>query len=155
MSNHDAEIDALIAEFQQSDLRELHIRNAKFELYLSKESGGQVALQRSAPTSAQVHPEAAARELQPEQPVATALPPGTVPVPAPYLGTFYRAPKPGAPNYVEVGSVVQAETELCLVEVMKLFTSVRAGVSGTVEAILAADGQMVQAEQPLFAIRTA
>ena len=45
---------------------------------------------------------------------------------APNLGTFYRAPKPGAPPYVAVGQRVEAATEVCLIEVMKLFTSVRA-----------------------------
>ena len=49
---------------------------------------------------------------------------------APNLGTFYRAPKPGAPPYVSVGQRVEPTTELCLIEVMKLFTSVAAGVTG-------------------------
>ncbi|PXA83988.1 acetyl-CoA carboxylase, biotin carboxyl carrier protein, partial [Nostoc sp. 3335mG] len=71
---------------------------------------------------------------------------------APYLGTFYRAPKPGEAAYVEIGAEVSAESELCLVEVMKLFTAVRAGASGTIAHILATDGQMVEAGQPLFAI---
>ena len=154
MSDTDAEIEALVAEFQSSDLRELHVRNEAFELYLSKDAGGQAELQRSAPTSqaVDVRPEP---EAEKAAPITIALPEGTVAVPAPYLGTFYRAPKPGAPNYVEVGSSVEAETELCLVEVMKLFTSVRAGVVGIVEAVLATDGQMVQAGQPLFAVRPA
>ncbi len=50
-------------------------------------------------------------------------PDGVIVVRAPYMGTFYRAPKPGAPVYVEVGSQVTTDTELCLVEVMKLFTA--------------------------------
>ena len=53
-----------------------------------------------------------------------------VAVRAPNLGTFYRAPKPGAAPYVSVGQKVDAETEVCLIEVMKLFTYVLAGVSG-------------------------
>lgn len=47
-------------------------------------------------------------------------------VEAPNLGTFYRSPKPGAPPFVEIGQEVQKGAELCLIEVMKLFTSVRA-----------------------------
>jgi acetyl-CoA carboxylase biotin carboxyl carrier protein len=80
------------------------------------------------------------------------LPEGAVVVRAPYMGTFYRAPKPGAPAYVELGSEVTADTELCLVEVMKLFTAVRSPVAGRVHAILATDGQMVEANQPIFAV---
>ena len=69
---------------------------------------------------------------------------------APYMGTFYRAPKPGAPIFVEVGSQVTPETELCLVEVMKLFTAIRAPMVGRIHAVLAVDGQMVEADQALF-----
>ena len=71
---------------------------------------------------------------------------------APNLGTFYRAPKPGAPPYVAVGQKVEAATEVCLIEVMKLFTSVRAGVAGTVREVLAEDAQLVEFDQPLFLI---
>lgn len=58
---------------------------------------------------------------------------------APIFGTFYRAPKPGASPYVSIGQKVEPETELCLIEVMKLFTSVTSGVAGTVQKILAED----------------
>ena len=84
--------------------------------------------------------------------MAQAVPAGAVVVSAPYLGTFYRSPKPGSPPYVEVGSVVAAESELCLVEVMKLFTAVRAGVAGKVVQVMASDGELVVADQPLFAV---
>ena len=53
---------------------------------------------------------------------------------------------------MEVGSAVTAESELCLVEVMKLFTAVRAGVAGTVVQVLASDGELVTSDQPLFAV---
>ena len=71
---------------------------------------------------------------------------------APNLGTFYRAPKPGAPPYVAVGQRVEAATEVCLIEVMKLFTSVRAGVAGTVREMLVEDAELVEFDQPLFLI---
>ena len=66
------------------------------------------------------------------------------------MGTFYRSPKPGAPVFVDVGSDVTPDTDLCLVEVMKLFTAVRAPVVGRIHAVLAEDGQMVEVGQPLF-----
>ncbi|MGB0213780.1 acetyl-CoA carboxylase biotin carboxyl carrier protein, partial [Algiphilus sp.] len=71
---------------------------------------------------------------------------------APNLGTFYRAPKPGAAPYVEVGQRVEADTEVCLIEVMKLFTPVVAGVAGTVQRVLVEDGDMVEHDQALFHI---
>jgi acetyl-CoA carboxylase biotin carboxyl carrier protein len=68
------------------------------------------------------------------------------------LGTFYRAPKPGAASFVEIGQAVVPETELCLVEVMKLFTTLRAGMTGIIRQILVSDGEMIETGQPLFVI---
>ena len=165
------EIEALIAEFQSSGMRELHIRCEGFELYLSSDrdapgidaTGGaavsapvQVAVARSgAPRAAAPAPAPATAHGHAPAPPAMSpddVPDGAVLVRAPYMGTFYRAPKPGAPVYVDLGTRVGADTEMCLVEVMKLFTAVRAGVAGHVHAILATDGQMVAADQPLFVV---
>ena len=71
---------------------------------------------------------------------------------APNLGTFYRAPKPGSPPFVEVGQRVTAETEVCLLEVMKLFTSVKAGLAGTIQQVCAEDAQLVEGGTILFYI---
>ncbi len=74
---------------------------------------------------------------------------------APNLGTFYRSPKPGAAPYVTVGQTVGADTEVCLIEVMKLFTSVLAGVGGAVRRVLVEDAELVEYDQPLFLIEPA
>lgn len=74
-------------------------------------------------------------------------------VASPLLGTFYRAPKPGAPPFVEVGSVVEEDTVIAIIEVMKLMNTVRAGVRGTVTEIFVADGVLVEYEQALLRIR--
>jgi acetyl-CoA carboxylase biotin carboxyl carrier protein len=74
-------------------------------------------------------------------------------VSSPLLGTFYRAPKPGAPPFVEVGSVVEADTVIAIIEVMKLMNTVRAGVRGTVAEIPVSDGTLVEYEQTLLRIR--
>lgn len=76
-------------------------------------------------------------------------------LPAPLLGTFYRAPKPGAPTFVEVGSPVSDDTIIGIIEVMKLMNTVRAGVRGTVTEIIAADGALVEFGAPLMRVRTA
>ena len=76
-------------------------------------------------------------------------------VASPLLGTFYRAPKPGSPSFVEVGSVVAADTVVGIVEVMKLMNAVRAGVHGTVTEILASDGGLVEYGEPLLRVRKA
>ncbi len=74
-------------------------------------------------------------------------------VPAPLLGTFYRAPKPGAPPYVEAGAAVEVDTIVGIIEVMKLMNTVRAGVRGVVAEVLAADGALVEFGETLLRVR--
>jgi acetyl-CoA carboxylase biotin carboxyl carrier protein len=150
------EIEALVADFEASGCTELYVRFEGFELHLSADPAIQPIARRTAvPVShagqAPAHPPQPASSL-PSGPTGTDGLEGFEIVRAPYLGTFYRAPKPGEASYVEIGSVVTAESELCLIEVMKLFTAVRAGAGGTVAHVFATDGQMVEAGQPLFAI---
>lgn len=76
--------------------------------------------------------------------------PSWIAVAAPNLGTFYRSPKPGSPPFVEIGDKVTPDSEICLLEVMKLFTSVKAGKAGTVRQICAADAELVEAGRVLF-----
>jgi len=73
-------------------------------------------------------------------------------VTAPLLGTFYRAPKPGAPPFVEVGSAVEPDSIVGIIEVMKLMNTVRAGVRGTVRQIVARDGVLVEFGETLLIV---
>ena len=81
------------------------------------------------------------------------IPPGIVALRAPMLGTFYRASAPGEKPFVEVGQQVRADDTVCLIEVMKLFSSIRAGVDGEVVKILADNGNLVEFDQPLIFIK--
>jgi acetyl-CoA carboxylase biotin carboxyl carrier protein len=162
-----AELLVLLQEFSESGLRELQIRNGDFELYLSNDTatsgpvlGATIAPAQGAPTLAGASPSPSltptAELVKPKVPAVIAavadIPPDAIILLAPNLGTFYRSPKPGAPTYVEIGSMVTAGDELCLIEVMKLFTSVRATEAGRIHAVLVEDGAMIEADQPLFAI---
>ena len=69
------------------------------------------------------------------------------------VGTFYRAPAPGEQPFVEVGQPVEATDTVCLIEVMKLFNSLQAGVDGEVAAILVDNEALVEYDQPLVLIR--
>ncbi|HVW67362.1 MAG TPA: acetyl-CoA carboxylase biotin carboxyl carrier protein [Steroidobacteraceae bacterium] len=79
--------------------------------------------------------------------------PATHEVRSPLLGTFYRAPKPGAAPFVEVGTVVEEDTVVAIIEVMKLMNTVRAGVRGTVTEVLVSDGVLVEFDQSLMRVR--
>ena len=71
---------------------------------------------------------------------------------APMVGSFYRRPSPDQPAFVELETKVQPGDPLCLIEVMKLYTTIEATVAGTVKQIAAEDGQLVEFDQLLFVI---
>jgi acetyl-CoA carboxylase biotin carboxyl carrier protein len=105
-----------------------------------------VAAPKSAP--------AAAPAPKPEAPKAAAIPPGMAPITAPILGTFYVAPEPGAPPFVRLGDTITEDTTVGLIEVMKVFNSVRASVKGVVTEVVAQNGQFVEHGQTLFLVKT-
>ncbi|MCX2727027.1 hypothetical protein OO015_05890 [Thermomicrobium sp. 4228-Ro] len=76
-----------------------------------------------------------------------------VPIVAPLKGIFYRAPRPGAEPFVDVGSEVREDTVVAIIEVMKLMHSVQAGVRGTIVQVCVENGQAVDRGQPLFLVR--
>ena len=78
---------------------------------------------------------------------------GEVDIAAPLLGNFYLSPRPGDPPFVEIGDAVTEDSAIGIIEVMKLMNSVRAGVAGTVVAILAENGKAVEAGQPLMRVK--
>jgi acetyl-CoA carboxylase biotin carboxyl carrier protein len=78
---------------------------------------------------------------------------GLVAIRSPMVGTFYRAPNPTAPSYIDVGSKVGIDTVVCIVEAMKLMNEIESEVAGTVEKILVENGKPVEFNQPLFLIR--
>jgi acetyl-CoA carboxylase biotin carboxyl carrier protein len=82
-----------------------------------------------------------------------AIPEGMLPITAPLLGTFYVAPEPGAPPFVKVGQQITEDTTVGLIEVMKVFNSVRAAVSGTIVEVVAQNGQFVEFGQTLFIVK--
>jgi acetyl-CoA carboxylase biotin carboxyl carrier protein len=106
-------------------------------------------------------PRAAASAPAPQPPAPSTKPgpadpaggEGLVPVPAPMVGKFYSAPSPQDPPYVTVGSKVAAGATVGLIEVMKVFTSIKTETAGTIERILVSNGDFVEFGQPLFLIR--
>lgn len=81
------------------------------------------------------------------------VPEGMAAIRAPMLGSFFRSPSPGERPFVEPGQKVKADDTVCLIEVMKLFNSISAGVNGEVVRILVGDGELVEYNQVLVVIR--
>ena len=157
-------IEALLTLLSANDVSEFHFKDADQTIRLrlgpppaTVAPGAYAAPAMQAvqaiPAAAPVAPAAAAAA-----PAAAATPaedPNLTAIESPMVGTFYRAPSPDAPNFVEVGSTVSKGQVLCIVEAMKLMNEIEAEVSGTVESILVENGQPVQFAQPLFKIRPA
>lgn len=149
------DIGILAALFKEGGWTEIRVESDTLGLLLSNDRatpgiGQEGVVVRPAPAPAPV----GTGPIPARPPAATVEPidPAWAVVPAPNLGTFYRSPKPGAAPFVEVGQHVKAGSELCLIEVMKLFTSVRADLTGTVRHIAVADAELVEGGQPLIYI---
>ena len=96
---------------------------------------------------------AAAPETDASKIASRAAAEGLLTITAPLLGTFYVGPEPGAPPFTQVGALVTEDTTVGLIEVMKVFNSVRSGVKGTVVEVVAQNGQFVEYGQTLFLIK--
>ena len=147
MSLTPAEIAELGRLLDQSRFNEMALEMGGFRLKMRRGGGG--ALRPAA------SPAPATIVAAPPPPVvAPAVAPaaGEVDVPAPFIGNFYRAPRPGEPSFVEVGQKVTEDTVIGIIEVMKLMNTVRAGVSGTVVAVLAENAAAVEEGQPLIRV---
>ena len=135
------------------DRLSLEVDGMKLEL----ERGGGAARARPAPAAV------LAPATPPQTPASAAPPPaaparasraeGLLEITAPLLGIFYRAPKPGEPPFVDVGSRINTETVIGIVEVMKLMNSVAAGVSGEIVEILGRNGELVEHGEVLMLVR--
>jgi acetyl-CoA carboxylase biotin carboxyl carrier protein len=84
-------------------------------------------------------------------PAVPAAPSGIV-IESPMVGTFYSSSSPDAPPFVNVGSMVRPDATVCIIEAMKVFTDIPAGVAGTITEILVKSGQTVEFGQPLFRV---
>ena len=147
MSLTPAEIAELGRLLDQSRFNEMALEMGGFRLKMRRGGGGALRPVAS--------PAPAAIAAAPPPPVvAPAVAPaaGEVDVPAPFIGNFYRAPRPGEPSFVEVGQKVTEDTVIGIIEVMKLMNTVRAGVSGTVVAVLAENAAAVEEGQPLIRV---
>ena len=149
-------LKTLIDLVAESGIAELEITEGEGKVRIVKfAQGGQVGVMSGVqpyPVAPQAAPAAApAAEAAPVAPPVPAAPQGHA-VKSPMVGTFYRAPNPGSPVFVEVGQTVKEGDPLCIIEAMKLLNEIEADKSGTIKEILVENGQPVEYGQPLFVI---
>ena len=150
-----AEIMRLLEE---SSFDELDLETDGLKLTLRRGSAGVEDARQPAPRRAATPKPAPEPKAAPKPAAKVSAPaadPNLADVPAPLLGVFYRAPKPGEAPFVEVGQTVGPDTVIGIIEVMKLMNSVRAGVAGEVVEILAENGALVEYDETLLRVRKA
>lgn len=164
------DVDDILSVLDSSSYEELHIDTGRFVLTLRREAGGwtQEHEVRAEP-EAQARPgpearaaEAAAEEGRGSVAVNRAAPAGVgelqrpesfeglYAIVAPLPGAFYRAPRPGAAPFVEVGDRVEPDTVVCILETMKLMNAIFAGADGTVAEICLGNGETAEQETVLM-----
>ena len=162
-------ISQLIESLDRSTLDYLQVDTGGVKVTISKGGAGLPAMASPAVPAAASAP-AASFAAAPAAPAATPAPvttpassiaaqagaantSGTVVIPAPLMGRFYPRPEPGAELYVSVGSEVKEDTVVGLIEVMKLFNTVQAGVRGVITEVCAPEGEFLEYGSPLFRVR--
>lgn len=142
----------LIGLMKENDLIEIEISDGDKKIHLKRPQ--QQAVQMvSSPLPAPA-PAAPAAELQkPKTETARQEEAGLLEIKSPIVGTFYAAPNPDAPPYVNVGDKVKPDTVVCIVEAMKVMNEIKAEIAGTIVEVLVKDGQSVEYGQPLFKVR--
>ena len=138
MSLTDEDVREILRLIDESDLDELHIETENFVLHVSKGAGGAAPPTRT--------PE------RPEEPRSEPSSDGAHTIDSPMLGTFYRAERPGADPFVDVGTEVDPDTIVAIIEVMKMMNSVPAGITGTIAEVCCDNASLVEYGQPLFRV---
>ena len=153
----------LIGIFESSELSEIEIEEQDRRIRLTKGHPHQAHAQQSiithipmqAPVPAPVSAAPAVSQPAPgvEHPPAPEMEEGVVTIDSPMVGVFYAAPAPGEPPFVTAGDVVEEGQTVCIVEAMKLMNEVAAKIHGTIVSVLVENGEPVEYNQPLFAVR--
>ncbi len=158
------EIRRLVKLVEESDIDELEVRRWWTVVRILKRANNHapeathhtvvtVPAPQPAPVAPVVEAASAATPAAAAKAEAPSPEEGLVEIRSPMVGTFYRAPNPTAPPYVEVGARVAVGQVVCIVEAMKLMNEIEAETAGTVARILVENGQPVEFNQPLFLIR--
>ena len=156
------ELRELIALLRDNGLAELELENEGFRVRLRRESAATSSyvadVSQPAPASVPVAPPAPPPATGPSHPGTQASTEASQDqdlhiIPSPIVGTFYRSPSPSADAFVKIGSNVEPETVVCIIEAMKLMNEIQAEASGEVVKIYVENGQPVEYGQPLFGIK--
>ncbi|MBB6730525.1 acetyl-CoA carboxylase biotin carboxyl carrier protein [Cohnella zeiphila] len=153
-----SEIKELIKLVDQTSVQELEIESEGARLAIRKPGRTEVVNVQTAPVAPSYVPvPSAAAVTAPSEaeaaPAPSARAAGLHSIVSPMVGTFYRAPSPDAPSFVNTGDRVTEKTVVCILEAMKLMNPLEAEVKGEIVEILVENGQLVEFGQPLFLVK--
>jgi acetyl-CoA carboxylase biotin carboxyl carrier protein len=143
-------VKKLIELLEESDVAEIEIHEGEESVRISRSSSAAMPAVYAPPAPAAAAPAAAAPAAA-ESSKEREEPAGHL-IRSPMVGTFYRAPSPGAKVFVEEGQAVTKGDTLCIIEAMKILNQIETDISGKVVDILVENGQPVEYNQPLFVI---
>lgn len=149
------DIAEIIKVIDSSNLDELIVELPEIKLVIRRRGAGPTSSD-PAPTAPPLSSPVAAPPLAVAPPPAPMSKParadGMIEIRSPMVGTFYRAPSPKDAPFVEVGNLIAPGQPLCLIEVMKLYTTIESKQAGRVVEIMASNGALVEYDQVLFVI---
>jgi len=144
------EIKELMELFAESELESVKIKNKDFEIEMQRPvAGAAVAAPTPAPAAAGAAP--AAPEASAPAETAAASTEGEL-ITSPMVGTFYAAPSPDSPPFVQVGDTVRKGQTLCILEAMKIMNELEAEYDCKILEVLVQDGEPVEYDKPLFRV---
>jgi len=150
------DIKAIIDLMKKNSITEFELERQDSKIRLKRGIGGTVGVpteEISYPAIPVPVPAAGVSSMPPAPVAAAPAATGEIEIKSPMIGTFYRAPSPEAGSYVEVGSDVNPETVVCIIEAMKVMNEIKAEVKGVITQVLAENGKPVEFGQPLFKVR--
>lgn len=149
-------VKKLIELLEESNISEIEIQEGEESVRISRHPHGAIyqstAIPQYAPPPGYGMPAPVGGAPVPAQESGVPAQPAGHAVSSPMVGTFYRAPAPGAKPFVEVGQSIKKGDAVCIVEAMKMMNQIEADKDGVVEAILVEDGEPVEFDQPMIII---
>ena len=147
------DVEQIIKIIDEMGDRDVHLEVGDLKLHVTRHGAASPAVAMTAPAPRRPADTPAAAPVTATAPVPVEIAPGHVAIRAPTMGTFYRASSPGAKPHAEVGDRVEPGDTVGVFEVMKLFSTLQAGVTGTITAIPASNESMVEQDQILVIIK--
>jgi acetyl-CoA carboxylase biotin carboxyl carrier protein len=148
-------LEQIVKLMSANDLNTVDVRDGEKRVILKR--GAVQQMVQYAPAAASLAGSSASAPSPAPSPAATPAPPAEdttlVSIKSPMVGTFYSAPSPDAKAFVQVGSTVNEETDVCVIEAMKVFNNIKAETRGTIAKVLVNNGQTVEFNQILFMVK--